>query len=203
MVGGPSSIAALSPEVIMAIWKDPTQPKKDTATFPQAEPSPAAAPINPTRNETASAAMSANPESISPVRAVPASSPAMKESIIASDLTIEGKIQGAGHVRIAGRFKGDVDVKGDLTVEQGAKLDGSVKADKVMVSGELDGNINSASRVELLATCAMNGDIKADTLTVASGSRLRGRVECGNWDNAPAKRENSDASKHEASSTAA
>ncbi|MBW8824102.1 MAG: polymer-forming cytoskeletal protein [Xanthomonadales bacterium] len=189
----------------MAIWKDPTQPKKDTATFPQAEPSPAAAPINPTRNETASAAMSANADSLSPVRAVPASSPAMKESVIASDLTIEGKIQGAGHVRIAGRFKGDVDVKGDLTVEQGAKLDGSVKADKVVVSGELDGNIHSANRVELLATCAMNGDIKADTLTVASGSRLRGRVECGNWDNAPAKRESSDASasKHEASSTAA
>lgn len=188
----------------MAIWKDPTQPKKDTATFPQAEPSPVAAPFNPTRNETASATMSANPESISPVRAVPASSPTMKESVIASDLTIEGKIQGAGHVRIAGRFKGDVDVKGDLTVEQGAKLDGGVKADKVIVAGELDGNIHSANRVELLATCAMNGDIKAETLTVASGSRLRGRVECGNWDNAP-KRETSsdDASKREASSTPA
>ncbi|MBS0225335.1 MAG: polymer-forming cytoskeletal protein [Proteobacteria bacterium] len=188
----------------MAIWKDPTQPKKDTASFPQAEPSQAAAPINPTRNETASAAMSANPDSISPVRAVPASSPAMKESIIASDLTIEGKIQGAGHVRIAGRFKGDVDVKGDLTVEQGAKLDGGVKADKVIVAGELDGNIHSASKVELQATCAMNGDIKADTLTVAPGSRLRGRVECGNWDNAPAKRDSSDdAGKREANSTAA
>ena len=186
----------------MAIWKDPTQPKKDTAPFPQAEPSQPTASINPIREATAPA-MSTNADSLSPVRAVPATSPAMKESVIASDLTIEGKIQGAGHVRIAGRFKGDVDVKGDLTVEQGAKLDGSVKADKVIVAGELDGNIHSANRVELLATCAMNGDIKADTLTVASGSRLRGRVECGNWDNAPKRESNDDASKREASSTPA
>src|SRR5580765_6884780 len=134
----------------MAIWKDPTPPKKDTATFPQAEPSPAAASINPIR-EASAPTMSTNTDSVSPVRAVPASSPTMKESVIASDLTIEGKIQGAGHVRIAGRFKGDVDVKGDLTVEQGAKLDGGVKADKVIVSGELDGNIHSANRVELMA----------------------------------------------------
>jgi hypothetical protein len=32
----------------------------------------------------------------------------MKESIIAAGLTIEGKIEGTGHVRIAGDFKGDV-----------------------------------------------------------------------------------------------
>jgi cytoskeletal protein CcmA (bactofilin family) len=38
---------------------------------------------------------------------------AAKESIIASDLIIEGKIEGVGHVRIAGKFKGDVNVQGN------------------------------------------------------------------------------------------
>ena len=71
-----------------------------------------------------------------------AAAPALKESVIASDLSIEGKIEGAGHVRIAGKFKGDVNVKGDLTIEQGAKLNGSVRADKVNVAGELDGSIS-------------------------------------------------------------
>ena len=27
----------------------------------------------------------------------------------------------------------------------------------------------------------VHGDLKADTLTVAAGSRMRGHVECGNW----------------------
>lgn len=106
---------------------------------------------------------------------------AAKESLIASDLTIEGKIEGSGHVRIAGRFKGDVNVQGNLTIEQGAKLAGAVRADKVTISGELEGNVDSASRVELTDSGAINGDLKADTLTVAAGSRIRGHVECGNW----------------------
>ncbi len=74
----------------------------------------------------------------------------LKESLIAADLTIEGKIEGTGHVRIAGKFKGDVNVQGDLTIEHGAKLTGGVRASKVIIAGELEGNIESAQRVELL-----------------------------------------------------
>ena len=102
-----------------------------------------------------------------------------KESIIASDLVIEGKIEGAGHVRIAGKFKGDVNVQGNLTIESGAQLTGEVRADAVIVGGELSGNIEAATRVELLQTGVLNGDLKAGSLTVAAGSRMRGRVEFG------------------------
>jgi cytoskeletal protein CcmA (bactofilin family) len=105
----------------------------------------------------------------------------MKESVISAGLTIEGKIEGAGHVRIAGTFKGDVHVQGNLTIEQGAHLNGGVKADTVVVGGELQGNIDAASRVELLQTGVLNGDLKAGSLTVAAGSRMRGRAEFG-WD---------------------
>jgi cytoskeletal protein CcmA (bactofilin family) len=34
-------------------------------------------------------------------------------------------------------------------------------------------------KVELLSTGVLNGDLKAGTLTVAAGSRMRGRVEFG------------------------
>jgi len=103
----------------------------------------------------------------------------MKESIISSDLTIEGKIVGSGHVRIAGRFKGDVQVDGNLSLESGARLEGQVKASVVSVGGELIGNIDNAKRVELLETGVINGDVKAGSLTVAAGSRMRGQVEFG------------------------
>jgi cytoskeletal protein CcmA (bactofilin family) len=104
-----------------------------------------------------------------------------KESLLAAGLTIEGKIEGAGHIRIAGNFKGDVHVQGNLTIEPGAKLTGGVRAQTVIVGGELEGNIDAASRVELLQTGVLNGDLKAGSLTVAAGSRLRGRAEFG-WD---------------------
>jgi cytoskeletal protein CcmA (bactofilin family) len=102
-----------------------------------------------------------------------------KESLIAADVTIEGKIEGAGHVRIAGRFKGDVNVQGNVTIEQGAHVTGEVKAATVIVSGEVQGNINATSRVELLETGVINGDVKAAVLTVAAGSRMRGQADFG------------------------
>jgi cytoskeletal protein CcmA (bactofilin family) len=103
--------------------------------------------------------------------------------VIAAGLTIDGKIEGAGHIRMAGRFKGDVNVDGDLTIEPGAKITGSVRASTVTIAGDLEGNIDGASRVELLATGILNGDLKAGSLTVASGSRMRGNVSFG-WDDA-------------------
>jgi cytoskeletal protein CcmA (bactofilin family) len=112
-----------------------------------------------------------------------------KESLIAADLTIEGKIEGAGNVRIAGRFKGDVQVQGNLTIESGAHLAGQVKARQVTIGGELQGNIDGATKVEILETGALIGDVKAGSLTVAAGSRMRGQVEFGWTDKAAPKTE--------------
>jgi len=150
----------------MAIWKDPTPAAKaEPSRFDP--PSPAPAPVQDTSHPAQAA---------TPIRAVDA--PA-RESVIAADLAIEGKIEGAGHVRIAGKFKGDVKVQGNLTIEQGAKVAGGVAASKVTLAGELDGNIASAQHVELLQSGVINGDLKAGSLTVAAGSRIRGHVECG------------------------
>ena len=154
----------------MAIWKDPT---------------PAAKSNEPARFDLASSTPAANPEPAAPAQVAPspvrAVETAARESVIAADLAIEGKIEGSGHVRIAGKFKGDVKVQGNLTIEQGAKVAGGVSASKVTLAGELEGNIASAQQVELQQTGVINGDLKAGTLTVAAGSRIRGHVECG-WD---------------------
>ena len=111
----------------------------------------------------------------------------MKESVINSDLTIEGKIIGAGHIRIAGRFKGDVQVDGNVTLDTGAHLEGQVRASVVVVGGELLGNIDNAKRVELLEGGVISGDVKAGSLTVAAGSRMRGQVEFG-WEDTAARK---------------
>lgn len=151
----------------MAIWKDATSPKKDAAPMtPSPSPEPAL------RREPDLAMDNSLSSMRRPAREG-------RESVIASDITIEGKIEGAGHVRLAGRFKGDVTIQGDLTVEAGAKLTGSVRANAVVIAGEVEGNIESAQRVELQETGVLNGDLKAGTLTVAAGSRMRGRSEFG------------------------
>ncbi len=107
--------------------------------------------------------------------------PENKESFIAPDLVIEGKIEGTGHVRVAGRFKGEISVKGDLTIEQGAHVSGEVRAENVVLRGKVEGNIQANSQVQLLEPGVLIGDLKASSLTVAAGSCMRGKVEFG-WD---------------------
>jgi cytoskeletal protein CcmA (bactofilin family) len=149
----------------MAIWDKPeSAPQQQPAatTPPPKAPAPpaAAAPL------------------FDPAKA-PKERTEMKESIIASGLSIEGKIIGAGHVRVAGKFKGDVQVEGNLHIDAGARVEGQVRASEVIVSGELQGNIESAKRVELQQGGMITGEVKAGSLTVAPGSRMRGAVDFG------------------------
>jgi cytoskeletal protein CcmA (bactofilin family) len=154
----------------MALWKDQYGREQGTAApATEKQATPATPPATPVSIESARQPAAAPQRSDA------------KESLLAAGLTIEGKIEGAGHIRIAGNFKGDVHVQGNLTIEAGAKVTGGVRANTVIVGGELEGNIDAAARVELLQTGVLNGDLKAGSLIVAAGSRMRGRAEFG-WD---------------------
>lgn len=148
----------------MALWRDQYGKEQSGAEPAVAEKPVAAVAAEPVRASGTSAARGD-----------------AKESLLSAGLTIEGKIEGSGHVRIAGTFKGDIHVQGNLTIEPGAKVTGGVRANTVVVGGELEGNIDAAARVELLQSGILNGDLKAGSLTVAAGSRMRGRAEFG-WD---------------------
>jgi cytoskeletal protein CcmA (bactofilin family) len=170
----------------MALWKDNTAPRQTPSPSPEYKEverfdAPSKLELAPSPTPAPAAARVTRPSADLP----------RKESLIADDLTIEGKIEGGGSVRIAGSFKGDVNVQGDLTIEAGAKLMGSVRADKVTIAGELEGNVQEASRIDLLDTGAVIGDLKAGSVTVAAGARMRGKAEFG-W----AEGEGSKAGKH-------
>jgi len=100
----------------MALWNDKDSPT--TGATPAARSNTVAdlAPRNADKPaETASDAARRAPR------------PEAKESLIAAELTIEGKIQGAGNVRLAGRFKGDVHVDGNVSIDPGAHIEGGVQ----------------------------------------------------------------------------
>jgi cytoskeletal protein CcmA (bactofilin family) len=63
----------------------------------------------------------------------------------------------------------------------GASSERGIRASKITIAGEVEGNIESAQRVELLEGGVLNGDLKAGQFTVAAGARMRGQVEFG-WD---------------------
>jgi cytoskeletal protein CcmA (bactofilin family) len=163
----------------MALWKE--SPTSGLPGSPSAAAPPAVTPerISPTTDRPTNDPGLA----VSPRRPMPKTATEGGESVIAANLSIEGKIEGSGNVRIAGRFKGDVRIDGNFTMDPGSQLTGQVLAGIVIVGGELQGNIESAKRVDVLEGGVIVGDVKAGSITVAAGSRMRGQVEFG-WDDA-------------------
>lgn len=149
----------------MALW-DKSESSPGTVTTASNPSQPALTPTAPPAQDFAS-------------KAAPKERIEMKESVIAPGLTIEGKIIGKGHVRVAGKFKGDIQVDGNVHIDADAKVEGQVKAHEVTISGELQGNIESAKHVELRQGGAIHGDVKAGSLTVATGARMRGNMDFG------------------------
>jgi cytoskeletal protein CcmA (bactofilin family) len=131
-------------------------------------------------NEKPSAAPPAAPPQATAIPvAKESSSKGHRESVFGPGVTIEGKIEGDSDVRIGGNFKGDIQIKGDLSVEKGARLTAKIHAANVTLGGELDGNVVASGQVRLMESGQMVGDLKASSLTVAAGSRMRGHVEFG------------------------
>lgn len=102
-----------------------------------------------------------------------------RESVFGPGVSIEGKIEGDADVRVAGKFKGDIHIKGDLTIEKGAHVKAKINAATVVIGGTVDGNVAATAHVKLLESAQLIGDIKATSLTVAAGSKMRGHVEFG------------------------
>ncbi len=155
----------------MALWKETSTPAPagTAATPPSIAPERSPAPASP------------EPSNATVALRRPKERAEGGESVIAANLSIDGKIEGAGNVKMAGRFKGDVRIDGNFNIEPGAMVTGQVLAALVLVGGELQGNIESAKRVDVLEGGVIVGDVKAGSITVAAGSRMRGHVEFG-WD---------------------
>lgn len=110
-----------------------------------------------------------------------------RESVLGVGVTLEGKIEGDGDVRIGGTIKGEIRIGGDLVVDRGGRLAAKVSAANVTLGGELQGDVTATGQVKLLESSQLVGNLKASTLTVAAGSRMRGNVEFG-WSSTESKK---------------
>ena len=155
----------------MALWNQPAQEGSNDKAQPS-QPISSAAPVisTPVTSVTPVTPIASPKENVARDR---------RNSVFGPGVTIEGKIEGDADVHIAGKFKGDIHIKGDFSVEKGAHVAAKIDAANVTIGGEVDGNIVASAQVKLLEGGQLIGDLKAATLTVAAGSRMRGNVEFG------------------------
>lgn len=104
---------------------------------------------------------------------------------IGADASFKGELQFEKGVQLFGKFEGQIDTKGQLVVAEGATLTGEVKAGDIRVDGQVKGNLNAGSKIQLSASGRLEGDIQAARLEVAEGAVLIGRCVVGGNGHAP------------------
>ncbi len=99
------------------------------------------------------------------------------ESIIARGTEIKGTMIRTYSIRISGHFEGKINSERHVMVDKGARIKGTIRAPHIIIDGELNGNVESAERVELRSECRMIGNINTDKIVIAEGSFFQGEIK--------------------------
>ncbi len=101
------------------------------------------------------------------------------KSILSPELKVEGNIYAQGKVRIDGVIEGNVE--GDFLIfGETAKVKGNIKGEKVIVMGNVNGDI-VAKEAQIKSSAKLKGSIDVKELSVEEGASVEGNLRCGEF----------------------
>lgn len=102
-----------------------------------------------------------------------------KQVCIGSSMTIEGELTGKEDLIIDGKVKGKILVTGhQLTIGENGHVSAEIHdASRVVVQGEMVGDISADDKIEIETTGSMLGNIRAPRVVLAEGSRFKGSID--------------------------
>jgi cytoskeletal protein CcmA (bactofilin family) len=110
-----------------------------------------------------------------PAREVPTGRPVGFDTVIGSNTSIEGSFVSSGNVRMDGQFAGSLEISGNILVGESADIHADIHARNISIAGAVRGNI-TGSKVQLLRTGRIWGDISASALTTEEGAFIDGKI---------------------------
>lgn len=101
------------------------------------------------------------------------------DSLIGEGVEIHGRIVVHQSIRIDGTVLGDIEMtsaKKNITIALGesAKVHGDIKGYRILIGGQVEGNIYASERVELHSNAVVNGDITYSDLGIQPGAQVIG-----------------------------
>ena len=112
---------------------------------------------------------------------MPASSAEGKpETFVGTTTSIEGAvIKSDGNLRIDGRVDGQIDAAGTVVIGKTAVVSATIHARHVFVAGELHGDVEAPSGLEITSTGKLFGNITVGSLQIEQGGLFRGQSFMG------------------------
>ena len=111
------------------------------------------------------------------------------ETLIGAGTRIEGTLFVTGGVHLEGCVKGNVLTERDavavLSVAPKGVVEGDVDVPRVIVHGEVRGNIRASERLQVGPTARISGDVSYGVIEMAAGAVIQGRLVSSAGDPAP------------------
>ena len=98
-------------------------------------------------------------------------------TLINQGCKITGVISGTGNYLVSGEVAGESDVEGTITLSVDGKWEGTIRADGVIISGRIDGDIVASGKVEITSTARISGNVSAEAIAVAEGAVVDGVLQ--------------------------
>ena len=112
---------------------------------------------------------------------------AANESIIGRTTRVRGRVTGAVDLLVLGFVDGEIAVSGDVTVDAHGLVGASVQGRRLVVRGAVKGDLLGEEAVVLEDGARVVGDVRAPRVAIAPGALVRGYVETGEGNGAPAR----------------
>ena len=90
-------------------------------------------------------------------------------------VTLEGTLQITGTFRIDGNVKGNIISEHTVVLGDGAKVEGQIEGNRVVISGRFDGVIFAKGRVEIQAKGVVTGEVHSPCMVIDPGGIFDGR----------------------------
>lgn len=101
------------------------------------------------------------------------------ETVLGAGTTLEGKLKSTGNIRLDGTFTGTLEISGNILVGETAKITADIDARNISIAGSVRGNV-TGSKVQLLRTGRVWGDIHAVALATEEGAFIDGKITMKN-----------------------
>jgi cytoskeletal protein CcmA (bactofilin family) len=99
---------------------------------------------------------------------------------VSAGIKIKGEITGSEDLFIDGIVDGKVTVSNAVvTVGPNATVKAEIIGREVVVRGKVDGKLSGSERVQIWSTARVNGDVKAEKISIEEGAELHGKMEAG------------------------
>lgn len=100
-------------------------------------------------------------------------------SIIGPGMRVVGDCESEGTLRIEGSVEGTVRAGKAVVVGKDGVVDGDIDTQDAVIGGRVTGSITAESRLELQATCVVEGEVRARRIKLEEGGKVNGTVEIG------------------------